>query len=32
MSGLSEERKQEIHKKIQETVSEAFDILEKGGV
>ena len=31
MSGLSEERQQEIHKKIQETVSEAYDILEKGG-
>lgn len=31
MSGLSEERQQEIHKKIQETVSEAYEILEKGG-
>ena len=31
MSGLSEERQQEIHKKIQETVSEAYYILEKGG-
>ena len=26
MSGLSEERQQEIHKKIQETVSEAYVI------
>ena len=31
MSGLSEERQQEIHKKIQETVSQAYEILEKGG-
>ena len=31
MSGLSEERQQQIHKKIQETVSEAYEILEKGG-
>jgi len=31
MSGLSEDRQQQIHKKIQETVSEAFTILEKGG-
>ena len=31
MSGLSEERQQQIHKKIQETVSEAYEILEQGG-
>ena len=31
MSGLSEERQQQIHKKIQETVSEAYEILENGG-
>ena len=31
MSGLSEERQQQIHNKIQETVSEAYKILEQGG-
>ena len=31
MSGLSEESQQEIHKKIQETVSKAYSILEEGG-
>lgn len=31
MSGLSEEKQEEIHKKIQESVSEAYAILENGG-
>ena len=31
MSGLSEETQQEIHKNIQETISEAYAILEGGG-
>ena len=31
MSGLSEEKQEEIHKKIQESVSEAYEILENGG-
>ena len=31
MSGLSEEKQEEIHKKIQESVSKAYAILENGG-
>lgn len=31
MSNLSDERQQQIHKKIQETVSEAYAVLEMGG-
>ena len=31
MSGLSEESQKQIHKKIKETVSEAYSILENGG-
>ena len=31
MTGLSDERQQQIHKKIQESVSKAYSILEKGG-
>ena len=31
MSGLSEEHQEEIHKKIQESVSKAYSILESGG-